>query len=336
MPKRNFVIPVFIPQLGCPFECVYCNQRKIAGRNDVPTEETIVKIIENHLSTIPRDGSRIEVGFFGGNFTGLARNHQEKFLNIAFSYLEMGAAHGIRISTRPDYIDEASLSLLKEYRVDTVELGAQSCDDEVLWLAGRSHTSEQIVKASRLVVQYGMRLGLQMMIGLPGDTLNKSLGTAKRIVELGAAITRIYPTLVIRGTGLEKLYRLGEYTPLDLDDAVCWTREIMKIFEKGGVRVIRAGLHPSEGLLNRKDLVAGPFHQSYKELVLTEIWREILENAVKGKKGERMTLHVSPEEMRYAIGYSGTNREFLKRFFHRVDIIADKTLCGRQFIADFN
>jgi histone acetyltransferase (RNA polymerase elongator complex component) len=334
--NRHFTIPVFIPQRGCPFECLYCNQRAIAGRSVPPTEEEVHTIVAAHLATIPREGSVIELGFFGGNFTGISSKDQERYLTAAAFYLGKGAIDGIRVSTRPDYINEESLSLLKKFGVGTVELGAQSCDDGVLKAAGRGHTFAQVRAASGLVLRYGMRLGLQMMIGLPGDTREKSLETAERFVEMKAGFARIYPTLVVRGTGLEELYREGDYRPLTLDEAISWTKEIMLFFEDRGVPVIRVGLHSTEGFLAGETLVAGPFHPSLRELVQTEIWRDLLEEVVKDKKGDQIALTVAPESIHHAIGYAGKNRNFLKEIFSRVVIKASPVFSGKQYHVSFD
>ena len=229
MQKKYFTIPIFIPQLACPFQCIYCNQRSISGTLTEPTEQEILKIIELHLSTIPLLNSHIEVGIFGGSFTCLPENDQEKYLKIIQPFFESGVIQGIRLSTRPDYITENILNALKKYNVTTIELGAQSLDDEVLKLSGRGHKAKDIINASKLIKQNGFSLGLQMMLGLPGDTLEKSTRTAKAIVSLKADNTRIYPTLVIKNTVLEKLYRENNYTPLSLMEAVEWTKEVYKI-----------------------------------------------------------------------------------------------------------
>lgn len=288
-------------------------------------------IIERHLKTFPATDRRVEVGFFGGNFTGIPLEEQEAFLEVAHGYLKKSVIDGIRLSTRPDYIDEQILALLKKYGVTTVELGAQSMDDKVLDLSGRGHTVTDILEASEKIRSAGIRLGLQMMLGLPGDTLTKSKKTAREIVKAGAVETRIYPTLVIKGTQLESLYRKGKYTPLTLDEAVSWCTELVRIFEDGGVKIIRAGLHPSEGIVSGEELVAGPFHVSFRELVLTEIWWEQLKAIRKPKGSENIKIYVPPGQFNFAVGFEARNRKRLMRKFKTAVFHPDKSLTGRNY-----
>lgn len=332
---KHYTIPVFVPELACPFQCVFCDQRKISGHQESPDLEEVRHTIEEHLSTIPTAGSHVEIGFFGGNFTGIDPLIQEAYLGTAADYLSTGRIHGIRLSTRPDYISPEKLHMLKHYGVSSIELGAQSLDRDVLRLSGRGHKAEDIEEASRLILQEGFSLGLQMMLGLPGDTPEKSVFTAKRIVELGASNTRVYPTLVIKGTKLHKMYLSGKYRPLELNEAVNWAKEVTKIFEEANVRIIRMGLHPSEGLLSGEDLVAGPYHVSFRELVETEIWSEILK-PLSTKNGKVLTISVPPTEFNYAVGYNGRNKKELSGIFHKVRFISDPSLHGRQFRADYN
>jgi histone acetyltransferase (RNA polymerase elongator complex component) len=338
MQIRHFTIPIFIPQLACPNDCVYCNQRSISGFLKEPSYEEILEIINKHLATIPTENSHVEIGFFGGSFTGLPKNDQENYLKIVQPFLESGVIHGIRLSTRPDYIDEDILELLKKYHVTTIELGAQSMDDEVLKLSGRGHTAEQVIAASHLIKQKGFSLGLQMMLGLPGDTLEKSIATAKAIVALGADNTRIYPTLVITETELEKLYNEGSYSPLSLDTAVNWTKEVYKIFEKGNVKILRIGLHPSEGLISGKNLVAGPFHVSFGERVMTALWKDallsLLENS--SSEGNNIMISVSSKQINNAIGHETSNKRMLEQKFKKVKFIIDPVLEGRNFHVDYS
>ena len=268
---RHYTIPVFIPELACPFRCVFCNQFKITGKGTIPDDGKILQTIESHLSSFQPEQRHVEIGFFGGSFTGIPLPQQEHLLALVQPYILSGKISGIRLSTRPDYITDEILGLLGKYRVTTIELGAQSLDDEVLKKSVRGHTAAQTARASEMILSAGFELGLQMMIGLPGDTEEKSMYTGKRIIELGATSTRIYPTLVIRDTILQKWFTGGKYVPLTLADAVHQTKKLLLLFENAHMQILRVGLHPSEGLLNGTELIAGPFHRSFRELILTEI-----------------------------------------------------------------
>ena len=335
MKLRHFTIPVFIPMQACPFRCIFCDQEKISGHINIPVAEDVVQIIEKHLATIPADNSIIELGFFGGTFTGLPLHQQEAYLNAAKPYIETGKISGIRLSTRPDFIDDEILFFLKKHGVKTIELGAQSMNDEVLKKSRRGHSVADTVAAAEKIVKNGFRLGLQMMIGLPGDTLEHSLFTAGKFVELQAKDVRIYPLVVIKGTPLEKLFKSGKYKPLALSEAVKITAEVYKIFESAGVNIIRTGLHPSEGLLSGDDLVAGPFHVSFKELVLTERWREIFSNIQKPENSSQISISVAAKELNYAIGYQASNKNLLLEKFQKVNFKIDETLKNREYHVNF-
>ncbi len=315
---RHYNIPIFITELACPNRCVYCNQRHISGQVEPVTTDEVVDIIERHLATfIPP--YEAEVAFFGGSFTGIEISEQEKYLSTVQPYILSGQISGIRLSTRPDYISKEILDLLKRYNVKTIELGAQSLCEDVLLRCKRGHSVREVEVASSLIKSYGFSLGLQMMIGLPGDNLERSLQTARKIVALGADNTRIYPTLVIEHTDLAELYRNGSYTPLSLSQAVEWASEVYKIFSANGVNVLRMGLHPSESLLKGTELLAGPFHVSFREFVLSRIWLERLLALPK----ETKTLIVNPKDINYVIGYSGCNRKVLETEGRKLNFIQD-------------
>jgi histone acetyltransferase (RNA polymerase elongator complex component) len=296
-----------------------------------PSIDEINKIIKQHLSTIPENAD-IEIAFFGGTFTGLPVNEQIKYLQAIQDYISRGRVKGIRISTRPDYISEKILSMLKEHRVIAIELGAQSMDSEVLSLSERGHTSMDVITASEMIKDAGISLGLQMMIGLPGDTLEKSIATAGKIVSLGPDTARIYPALVIKETGLEKLYLEKKYTPLSIKDAVEWSALILPVFEEQGINVIRVGLHPSEGLISGESLVAGPFHSSFRELVLTEIWRKLLERFLHVPENQELIVSVNPKEYNYSIGYKASNKKILIEKFQSVIFKKDSSIRDRNLI----
>jgi histone acetyltransferase (RNA polymerase elongator complex component) len=326
---KHYNIPIFIPELACPNRCIYCNQRHISGQLQAVKPEEIRQIIEQHLATFIKP-SHVELAFFGGSFTGIGENEMITYLKIIQPYIEKGDIKSIRISTRPDYINKKILDILKSYNVSDIELGAQSLDEEVLSFAKRGHTVKDVENASQLIKDYGFSLGLQMMIGLPLDSVEKSKKTARKILELGAKSTRIYPTLVINNTDLADLYRAGQYKALSLEEAVDWTAEIYKIFSQTDITILRVGLHPSEALINGEQLLAGPFHVSFKELVLTKLWQEKLTNIPINTK----TILVNPREINYAIGYSGANRKKLQKKLPFLKFISDSNVQLGTFVAE--
>ena len=324
--KKHSNIPIFIPELACPHQCVFCNQQKISGTFSSPKPEEIVEIIEKYLATMSTE-KRVEIAFFGGSFTGISIDLQEQYLKIAHQYIQTKKVSGIRLSTRPDYIKQEILDLLKKYGVSTIELGAQSTNDDVLRKSGRGHNFESIKTASELILKNGFELGLQMMIGLPSDSLERTIQTANDIVNLGASSTRIYPTLVIKETALAKLYEKGNYSPLSLENAVLWTKEIVQRFEKNNVKILRVGLHPSEELSYEKSLVAGPYHIALNEMVMTEIWNDLLIKRLKDwkiRRFEDLKIFVNLQQLNYAIGYQQKNRKTLQNLGFKVKFVGDE------------
>jgi radical SAM enzyme (TIGR01210 family) len=331
--KSYYIIPIFIPEKACPQRCIYCNQYNITQNHNILTENDIINIIEQHLSTIPQN-SKKRIAFFGGTFTGMSLQEQNFYLNLANRYIKKGLIDNIQLSTRPDYINQEILENLKKHNVKIIELGAQSLDDEVLKKCNRGHSAEKIIESSNLINSYGFDLGLQMMIGLPLDTIEKSVKTATQIVNLKAKYTRIYPTLVIKNTALETLYRKGLYKPLTLNEAVLWTKEVYKIFIENDVTILRVGLHPTEGFKNNEDLIAGPFHVAFKEIVLTKIWGEIISDKInleiKKLKNSKtnsnntninikgIIIETNINEQHYAIGHKSENKNNLKKHFRKV------------------
>lgn len=324
-----FNIPVFIPHLACPFQCVFCNQNKISGKVHVPDFKEISDNIDRHLTTIDLINNHVEIAFFGGSFTCLAEDQQKKYLSLAMKYIEAGKVHGIRISTRPDYISESNLLMLKDFGVRTIEIGAQSMDYEVLNASGRGHLPDDVVSSSGLIKHFGFNLGLQLMVGLPLDTKEKTLKTAETIADLSPDFVRIYPVIVIKNTELERLYFMGLYRPLSLVEAVDWIVPVTELFIKRSINIIRVGLHPSECLLNGDALVAGPFHSSFRELVMTKIWGKRLE----GIKvcGSDITIIVSDKEYNNAIGYKARNKKNLSERFKRVKFEKSDELSKTEF-----
>jgi len=324
--KKHCNIPIFIPQLACPHQCVFCNQEKISATFFVPKPNEIAAIIDDYLETIPNN-KEINIAFFGGSFTGIPRNEMIAYLEAAYEYVKEGKVQGIRISTKPDYITDDILDILEKYGVTSIELGAQSTNNKVLLKSGRGHKFDAIEKAASLIRKRDFELGLQMMLGLPYDSLELAIQTAKDIVRLGADTTRIYPTIVVKGTVLEKMYERGNYKVLSLDEAILWSKEVLKIFNAASIKVLRVGLHPSEELELGKSLVAGPIHPSFKEMVLTALWGDILYEKLE-KKGQSI-VSVSSKQLNYAIGFKGKNRNDLKMKGFDINFVVD------SFLKDF-
>lgn len=275
-------IPIFVPHVGCPNDCAFCNQRSITGVQAAPSFAEAREIIENYLSGGRRGDNTI--AFFGGSFTGIEPSLQRGYLSVAREYLEKGVVNGIRLSTRPDYIDDKRLDLLKEYGVTNIELGAQSMDDEVLKSSNRGHSSEDVRRASEKILERGFILGLQMMTGLPLDTSEKAVKTSWEFIRLGASETRIYPTLVMKSTALADMLSRGEYRPQSVEEATALGAELYGIFRKNGVKVLRIGLSDSVEL--KDSCIAGPYHPAMGELVESRYVRNQLDEMVENNRLE--------------------------------------------------
>ena len=269
---KHRTIPVFVPHMGCPNDCSFCNQRKITGTESSITPLDAKMQIEEALKTIDADTDCVEIGFFGGSFTGIDKELQREFLQVANEYKDKGKVQEIRLSTRPDYIDSEVLDLLCEYGVTTVELGAQSMDDTVLRLNRRGHTSEQTENAVARIKSRGIKTGLQMMTGLYGDTDETCIKSCEKIIALKPDCVRIYPTLVLKGTYLDELYQKGEYTPQTLDETVKLCAILKQKLDEYHIPLIRLGLMATDNINPDCDVTAGPYHPSIGELVQSEIY----------------------------------------------------------------
>ncbi len=330
---RHYNIPIFIPELACPHQCVFCNQAKISGHSAVPQPSEVAGIVDSYLASFTAAEREVNIAFFGGSFTGIEIGLQEHYLREAFRYVQNGAVQGIRLSTRPDYISPAIIEMLHRYGVTCIELGAQSMHPEVLTKAGRGHTAQQVEQAASLINEAGIELGLQMMLGLPGDTKERCLFTAHEIIRLGARNTRIYPTLVIEDTALAQRWRAGLYQPLSIDQAVDWAKDVYLLFQHHGVNVLRTGLHPSEELAEGRGLLAGPYHASFKELMLTAIWRDLLAPYLQDR-GPKLRIRTAAPQLNYAIGFQQSNRLALQTNWRNVSFVADAGLCGFDFVVE--
>ena len=266
------IIPIFIPHAGCPYRCIYCDQHKISGATKIPSEKDIKSVIDRNLKTIPQR-ERVELAFFGGTFTLLPEALQKKYLETVSPYVKNKKIAGIRMSTHPESVTEKSIKLFKKMGGCLVELGVQSLDKEVLKKCNRMVDFNIIKTACRIIKSSGLDLGVQVMLGLPGDTLLKSINTAKKLIELRPKTARIYPAIVIRGTKLAGLFRKGRYKPLSMEQAVHWSANVCDVFEKSGVKVIRIGLHPSKDLDSKGVVLAGPYHPRFGQMArLAQAW----------------------------------------------------------------
>lgn len=298
---RKYNLPIFIPHLGCPHDCVFCSQRKITGCESDITPLQAEKMIESYLETTD-ENSMIEVAFFGGSFTGIDMGLQEEFLKAANKF--SGRISGIRLSTRPDYISEDILDLLCRFGVTEIELGAQSSDDEVLRINRRGHTFLQTCEAAKMIKSRGVGLGLQMMLGMAGSDEEKDLKTVRDIISLKPDSTRIYPTLVIKGTALEKM----DYEPYSLEKAVDVAAKAIELFRENNVKILRIGLHDSEELKNGS-VAAGPYHPAFGELAEGRVWRNKIEKMIDGGDFDGR-IECSLSEVSKIIGHKKANKKY--------------------------
>ncbi len=319
--SKQYIIPIFVPHLGCPNDCIFCNQKSISGQMKQVTEEEVEKTIQEFLNSFKDENLYTEIAFFGGSFTGIDIELQEKLLKIAYKYVKEKKVDGIRVSTRPDYIDKNELKLLKKYGVKTIELGVQSANDYILKRAKRGHTFEDVKKASKLIRRHGFTLGHQMMVGLPDSTWIDEMNTAKELAKLKPKIIRIYPVLVIKRTELETEFAKGEYHPITLEQAVERCKELYYFFDKKKITVIRMGLQNTDIISNPEnvssEVVAGPYHEAFGQLVEDSIWYDKILNAIKkvNTKVAEIEIEVNPENINNVIGHKKENIQKLKELY---------------------
>lgn len=321
-------VSIFIPHVGCPHQCVFCDQRSISGTQKAPDADGVRRLLKEAVSARERAQSQIpcEIAFFGGSFTAIPRDYMISLLNVANEF--SGCFNGIRVSTRPDCIDEDVLTILAQKGVTDIELGVQSMDDSVLALSGRGHTAADTLRASALIRSYGIGLGHQMMTGLPGDTPEGAVRTVEAITEMKPDTLRIYPTLVFSGTGLHRLYQEGLYRPQSLEEAVTLCARLIRYAEEHNIRVIRVGLH-SDGI--ESTLIDGPFHPAFGELCENRLYREAAVAAIERLTTFTGLLTVAPGERSKMIGQHRKNIETLSaRYGVHCTVNEDPTLSPRQ------
>lgn len=312
------IIPIFVPHLGCPNDCVFCNQKKIAQASTDVDRSFVKDRIEEYLSYF-KDKTNTEIAFYGGSFTAIDRDIQNSLLQVAKEYKEAGKVKSIRLSTRPDCIDEKILENLKDHLVDTIELGVQSLDEKVLELSKRGHDASCVYQASQMIKDFGFNLGLQQMLGLPGDSKESCYYTACEFKKIGPKFVRIYPSLVIKQTSMEKDYKSGKYKPIRFDETIEISKELVKFYELNGIEVIRLGLQPTENIQLGKDVVAGPFHPSIRQFVDGEIFYDIIYNFLKDKNiaEEEVTIFASNKNIS---NISGQKSAIKKRLINNLKL----------------
>ena len=320
--QRKYNIPIFIPHRGCPNDCAFCNQKKITGIDTDVTLEDVKELIRKSLDTA-EENSCIEVAFFGGSFTGLEKSVQREFLKAAGEFFPR--ISGIRLSTRADYINEDIIKLLKEHNVTAVELGVQSTDEDVLKKNLRGHGFSEVKKAAKLIKEAGFELGLQMMLGMYGSNFEKDIKTAEDIISLSPETTRIYPTVVLKGTKLEEYYNEGKYKPYTIDEAAECAKEVYLRFKKNNVTVLRMGLHSSEEL-ESGSIVAGPYHPAFGEMVFSLIYRREIEERIKENNllNTRVVIEAYKKEISKIIGQKKSNIKYFKDKYG-IDLYIEET-----------
>ena len=305
---KHYNIPIFISHFGCPNDCVFCNQKKINGRETDVTTEDIKNIIETYLKTLPKK-SKKEVAFFGGTFTGISIKLQEEYLSTVYEYIKDGSIDGIRLSTRPDYVDKEIVEMLKKYGVTTVELGVQSLDEKVLLQTHRFYPMEKVYTAAKLIKEAKIELGIQLMLGLPGSTDESDFLSALKTVDLKPNIARIYPTLIIKETEMADMFKKGKYTPLTLDEAVKRCKKIYALLDYNDINIIRVGLQPTEELNDNENVLGGPFHPAFRELVVGEIYYDFLKKIYE--KDQKLEIETNERNVSKIVGINKINREKL-------------------------
>lgn len=321
-------ISIFIPHVGCPHQCSFCDQRTISGAQHLPDGDEVCEICEKALGEV-RSPEDTEIAFFGGSFTAIPRDYMLELLSAASEFVGAGRFHGIRCSTRPDCIDGEVLGILKKYGVTAIELGAQSMDDEVLAANERGHTSEDVRRACSLIKEAGFELGLQMMAGLYKSTSESDMQTAESITALSPDTVRIYPVVVLNGTKLADLYKSGEYIPRPFDDIVEECAEMMKRFQGAGIRVIKCGLHASEFV--EQDMVAGYYHPAFRELCESMIYRAVIQAEIffyfdDVSECRSITAAVNSREISKAVGQNRSNINYFRELGTELKITGDERI----------
>ncbi len=318
-------ISIFVPHMGCPHKCSFCDQCSITGTAQIPSADTVKSAVKAAKTSANYEAQNTEIAFFGGSFTCIEREYMLSLLKAAYEYVKSGDVCGVRISTRPDGIDSEILSVLKSFGVTAIELGAQSMCDDVLKMNFRGHTAQDVVDASNLIKQNGFELGLQMMTGLMSSNREKDVKTACEIISLKPKTVRIYPTVTLKNTYLAKAFNEGKYIPPSLEDTVSLCAELLRMFQLANIEVIRLGLHS----IDQSSYVAGPWHPSFGEIVKSKIY---LENILSELKEEgSYIIKVNPKDVSKVIGQKRANQEALKSKGYILRVVQDSAISSDEF-----
>ncbi len=314
------IIPVFISYAGCPHRCAFCNQHRISGHREFSIEDARGQI-DRYLAFLPAQTAK-ELAFYGGSFTALPETAQESLLELAEEYQQKGEVTSLRISTRPDYIDETTITRLKNHGVKMVELGVQSLDDQVLALADRGHTSADVARAAAKLTQNSVAFGIQLMLGLPGQDWESVRETADLTVKMKPAVVRIYPVLIFADTKLADEFHAGRFQPLDIDTAAEQAAYLAEAFENAGIKVIRLGLQDDEGLREQGAILGGPYHPAFGELVAGQRYRKWLSTklAVLPATVRRVRILLPARELSKVYGHKKTNLEYFKQHYPQYEL----------------
>jgi histone acetyltransferase (RNA polymerase elongator complex component) len=330
--RNPFVVPVFLPHAGCPHRCVFCNQHAVTGAATLPTISEFESAINRFLGYAAGRPSEIQIAFYGGNFLGLPDAEVISLLSLAQRFVRGGCADSIRFSTRPDTIDEHRLQLISGYKVRTIELGVQSMNERVLNLARRGHTVDHTVAAVEQLRRRNVAIGLQMMVGLPGDTMKRSFDTARRIVDLRPDFVRIYPTVVLENSPLAKWYRQGRFAPWSLNTCVGIVKELYLLFKQNKIAVIRMGLQAEKDFDSGRAILDGPYHPAFGHLVHSKIYLDAARAALKSSDRDmsRIRIYVHPHSISKMRGHMNANIARLQSEFRlqKVQVIPDPYLVG--------